>query len=131
MADITVHGLILSRAYYWKDTCTSDLGGLFLEDLFLLLFYYIYIFFFGGGDLLSEFYFILFFYYFIFFIIIRILWYFSHKCPSSSVVSQECLPMMEGHRFPSGTRIISLSHARDMMNITSFSLYYRVQNVPS
>ena len=37
---ITFHGLIFRRAYYWKDICIRDLGGLFLGEL---------IFFLGGG----------------------------------------------------------------------------------
>ena len=42
---LTVHGLIFGRAYYRKDFCVWDLGGLFSGGL---------IFFFWGGGLLSE-----------------------------------------------------------------------------
>ena len=28
---LTVHGFIFRRAYYWKDSCVCDLGGLFSE----------------------------------------------------------------------------------------------------
>ena len=45
---LTVHGLIFGRAYYRKDFCVGDLGGLFSGGLFFFCG--------GGGGLLSEFY---------------------------------------------------------------------------
>ena len=41
---LTVHGLIFGRAYYRKDFCVGDLGGLFSGGLTF------------RGDLLSDFY---------------------------------------------------------------------------
>ena len=43
---VTVHGLIFGRAYYRKDFCVCDLGGLFSGGGL----------FWGGEGLLSEFY---------------------------------------------------------------------------
>ena len=43
---LIVHGLIFGRAYYQKDFCICDLGGLFRGGLF----------FWGEGGLFSEFY---------------------------------------------------------------------------
>ena len=78
-------------------------GAYFWKSFFYYYFIIFYLFFFfggGGGGLIIRILFYFIFLLFYFFIIIRILWYFSHESPSSSVVSQECLPMMEGHRFP-------------------------------
>ena len=47
---LTVHGLIFRRAYYRKDFCVWDLGGLIFGRA-----YFLFTFFWGGG-LLSEFY---------------------------------------------------------------------------